>query len=136
MLTKFIELVKKYQSEIILALAVVFITLISFNLGKITAFNSLKTPVVIKSGENLLGNINQAGRNGSQTTTDIDSNIASDNKTPADLTVVASKKTKSKIYHFLWCPGATQIAEKNKIKFANETAATIAGYTLAGNCRR
>lgn len=48
--------------------------------------------------------------------------------------VVASKN--SRLYHFLWCSGASMIAEKNKITFINETAAIAAGYTLAGNCKK
>ena len=53
-----------------------------------------------------------------------------------DQIVVASKNSKGKLYHFSWCSGASQIAEKNKITFTNEAAAITAGYTLAGNCQK
>ncbi len=55
---------------------------------------------------------------------------------PTNPQVVASKNSKGKLYHFTWCPGASMIAEKNKITFASEAAAIAAGYTLAGNCQK
>lgn len=64
-------------------------------------------------------------------------NASAPKTTPArDQTVVASKNSKGKLYHFTWCPGVSMIAEKNKITFANEAAAITAGYTLAGNCQK
>ncbi len=38
-------------------------------------------------------------------------------------------------YHYLYCTGAKQIAEANKITFTNAAAAEMAGYTLALNCK-
>jgi len=46
--------------------------------------------------------------------------------------LVASKTGKK--YHFPWCAGAAQIAEKNKIWFDSYAAAQSAGYTAAANC--
>jgi len=37
-------------------------------------------------------------------------------------------------YHYLWCPGAKQMSEANKIYFANVTEARAAGYEPAKNC--
>ena len=126
MLPKFFQLIKSYQSDIILVLAVILISVISFNLGKISATNSQKAQIKISGGEN----VGQAGN--------LKSTSASNSKTaPAkDQTVVASKNSKGKLYHFTWCPGASMIAEKNKITFTSEAAAIVAGYTLAGNCQR
>jgi hypothetical protein len=121
MLSKLIPLVKAKQSELVLCVAVALITVISFNLGKISAVNSQKTPVTIKGEES-------TGQSGSTKGT-----LAPAAK---DQTVVASKNSKGKLYHFTWCSGASQIAEKNKITFTNEAAAIAAGYTLAGNCQR
>lgn len=39
-------------------------------------------------------------------------------------------------YHYLSCPGASQIKENNKIFFENASMAQAAGLTLAGNCRK
>ena len=47
--------------------------------------------------------------------------------------VVASKNGSK--YHYQYCSGAKQIAEKNKIVFASPTAAEAAGYVLASNCK-
>lgn len=46
--------------------------------------------------------------------------------------VVASKNGSK--YHFLWCPGATQMKGENKLEFENAASAEAAGYELAGNC--
>ena len=53
MLSKLIQFVKVHQADIVLALAIVLITVISFNLGKISAVNSQKTPIKITGGENV-----------------------------------------------------------------------------------
>ncbi len=37
-------------------------------------------------------------------------------------------------YHALWCPGASQIKEANKVFFTSEADAQAKGYTQAGNC--
>lgn len=121
---KIFQLIKLYQSELILSAAIVLITITSFNLGKITAYQSLKTPVTITQPDN-------------------SKQVTADSKVPAvsqkpvkDPTVVASKKSKSKLYHFTWCPGVAKIAAANKITFPTEAAALAAGYTLAGNCKK
>ena len=105
----------------VLAIAVILISVISFNLGKVSVLNSQKAQIKITGGES-------TGQPG-------DARVI---LTPAakDRTVVASKNSKGKLYHFTWCPGASMIAEKNKITFTNEIAAIAAGYTLAGNCQR
>jgi len=122
-ITRILNKVKTNGSEIVLGIAVVLITVISFNLGKISAISGQKAQIKITGGENA----KQAGGTASDTAL----------KTALkDQTVVTSKNSKGKLYHFTWCPGASQIAEKNKITFANETAAIAAGYTLAGNCQK
>lgn len=51
-----------------------------------------------------------------------------------DPRVVASKSSKSKKYHYSWCPGAQQIKESNRLWFPTATDAQASGYSLAGNC--
>ena len=46
---------------------------------------------------------------------------------------VASKNGSK--YHALWCPGAKQIKEENKIYFATKDEAVAPGYTPASNCK-
>ncbi len=125
MLTKIIKFIKSYQSDIILVVAVVLISITSFNLGKISAFHNKKPPVTITEQRDT----------GAQIIQDKDRKESSAAiKDFANEPVVVSKKSSGKLYHFSWCPGASKISEKNKLTFANETAAISAGYTLASNC--
>ncbi len=66
----------------------------------------------------------------------IDANDANRGVEKIDFRVVASKKSTSGKYHFLWCAGAKQIKEENKLYFNSEGEAISAGYTLAGNCTK
>lgn len=123
MLTKLKEFVKQYHSDITMAVAVICITVISFNLGRISAGERSHAKLAV---------IGPSARSGS--TAKLSSPTAI--PTPRDLRVVASKASTSKAYHFLWCSGAKRIAEKNKLTFPTEEAAKTAGYTLAGNCQQ
>lgn len=38
-------------------------------------------------------------------------------------------------YHLPWCPGAQQMKEENKVWFTDKSAAEVAGYSPAGNCK-
>lgn len=112
-----IKFIKQNQADVILTIAVALISITSFNLGKISANQQKKIPITITQPES----------------TD------SLNTKPSTLnaaSVVASKASKSKVYHFPWCAGASNIAEKNKITFASEVAAISANYTLASNCQK
>ncbi len=125
MLAKITSLVKQYQYDIFLGITFALIAIISFNLGRAHINqNSLLTV-----GDD--GNLYQASINNSLSGQQATSSTS--NKT--DLRVVASKNSKSKLYHFTWCSGAKQIKEENKIWFSTEKDAIAAGYTLAGNCK-
>lgn len=121
MLSKFFQLIKSRQSDIVLAVTVILISVISFNLGKASSLNGQKAQIKITGGEN---------------TKRVGDTMGIFALPVKDQTVVASKNSKGKLYHFTYCPGASMIAEKNKITFPNEAAAIAAGYTLAGNCQR
>ncbi|MEK7154052.1 MAG: hypothetical protein AAB792_00650 [Patescibacteria group bacterium] len=126
MLSNFFQLIKPRQSDIVLAVTIILISVISFNLGKISSLNGQKAQIKITGGENAGQPEDTMGTFASPKPSTLNPNSP----------VVASKNSKSKLYHFTWCPGASQIAEKNKITFVNEAAAIAAGYTLAGNCRK
>lgn len=128
MLAKIFNFIKGHETDIVLAAVIVLITITSYNVGKIIAYRSIKTPIVITEPQDIVRRETGQGNNQA-------ANIQSA-AGPRDLTVVASKKSASKLYHFTWCPGAKQISAANKISFSNETAAIAAGYTLAGNCRK
>lgn len=135
MLAKLLELVKKFRAEIILAVAVALIALTSYNLGKIVAIENFKTPVTILE-------TNESAVTDKTNTIKDDNSKAErgigvrDNSKRQDLSVVASKKSKSKFFHFDWCPGAGLIAPQNKLTFTTEAAAIAAGFTLANNCKK
>ena len=132
MLAKIGELVKTYQSDVVLALAIICISVLSFNLGKYQAFESSKTPIVIRNGTTakpLAKETTQQGSDSKQVTT---------NKPRIKVTqvaVIASKGNKNKLFHYPWCPGYNRIAERNKLTFANAQVAIAAGYSQAANCK-
>lgn len=101
----------KMLSEGLLALSVVLIALISFSLGRLSAGEEVR-PVVPLPPE---------GRAGEEVSVE------------AGGEVVASKSGSA--YHLPWCPGASQIAERNKVWFESAEAARTAGYAPAKNCK-
>jgi hypothetical protein len=88
---------------------VILVGVASFALGRISATEEQKSPIV--HGE-------RAQREGS----------------PLMLggMVVASRSGKS--YHFPWCSGAETMKDANRRWFPSEEAAQKAGYKPAGNC--
>ncbi len=46
--------------------------------------------------------------------------------------IVASKT--GEVYHYPWCPGASQMKKENQVWFADEAAARKAGYKPSKNC--
>jgi|SRR3989344_457261 len=125
-----IKFLKTYQPDIILAIAIVLISITAFNLGKISVLNQQKTPITIT----------EPGIANGQGTMNSKSGIVNSKPTTSnqklETRVVVSKNSTSKVYHFPWCPSASKIADKNKLTFATEATAISAGYTLAGNCQK
>ena len=131
MLTKIFNFVKTHQADVVLAITIVLITITSYNLGRFSVLQAQKTPItIIQPGEDGNNIVRPEGQ-GSNQAANIQKAVA-----PRDPTVVASKKSSSKLYHFTWCPGAKQISTANKVTFPTDTAAIAAGYTLAGNCQK
>lgn len=123
MLAKIKELIKAYHSELVLVVIIASMTVISFNLGRISVGNqTAKLPLTISAPSPAVEPLNPE--------------LSGSTAQQRDPRVVASKAAGSKLYHFTWCSGAKRIAEKNKITFSTESAAIAAGYTLAGNCQR
>lgn len=46
--------------------------------------------------------------------------------------IVASRT--GEVYHYPWCPGASQMKRENQVWFADEDAARKAGYAPSKNC--
>lgn len=121
MLSKLLEFIKSKQAEVVLAIAVVLIAIISFESGRISALRQFNDPLEIKYAPAAI------------TDTKIVSNPVQ-NSQKLDLRVVASKN--STLYHFLWCSGAQRIKEENKVIFSSEQEAQSRGYKLASNCQK
>ncbi len=126
-LAKILTLVKTHQSDLVFAACVTMLTVISFNLGKISASDRSTENVTLKNGQMAQFPV-IAGQPGGGT--------APAAGYHSDPSVVASKKSKSKLYHFTWCPGAKQISAANKLTFPDEQTAVAAGYALASNCAK
>lgn len=108
--------IKPYENDIILVFVIVFVALIAFGLGRLSAISEKKTPITI---ENL----------SAATVTTTPDFVAS---TTAKLYVASKNGTK---YHFPWCSGASTIKEENKIWFSSKEEAEKAGYQPASNCK-
>ena len=127
---KLIKFLKTYQADIILAIAVILISITSFNLGKISAHQQKKTPISITEP-------NSTNRLGTESGNAENFGLPNAKHPMLNaVSVVASRASKSKVYHFPWCAGVSSIADKNKITFTSEVAAISAGYTLASNCQK
>ncbi len=99
---------------------IVLVGFASFGLGRLSLLDSEREQVRVES--TLI-----AGVGGAKTEEEEKGSIALGGQ------VVASK-TGAK-YHFPWCAGASQIAEKNKIWFDSVEEAQKAGYAPASNCK-
>ena len=130
MISKFLHLIKSFQNTIFLVVCIILVSVISYNIGRINALE--KTPLKITKENALEANIYKGAS--PKLETDPKTNIPISNPKPTDLRVIASKKSTTKKFHYLWCSGAKQIKEENKLWFASAIEAQSAGYTLASNC--
>ena len=123
MLAKILETINKNAFLIVLMLLLSFF---SFQLGRISSPPG-SGPIKIQ---------NAAIREifNSQNTVSIDESGGEAGDLKIDFRVVVSKNGSK--YHFLWCSGAKQIKEENKVYFNSEEKAVAAGYTLAANCSK
>ena len=114
------EKLEKIKSALI-PIVILFVGLISFGLGRLSAISERKSPVEI------MNEVGLHSSNDGSSTSFIESSSAS-----ASL-FVASKSGKK--YHYPWCSGAQRIKESNKIWFNTKQEAEGAGYTPASNCK-
>lgn len=116
------------QRDIFIALLIIFASLASFGLGRLSVLQEKKTPIRIEQTAAIMM---------SNDATDAEA-IAGDKQTedktlPLGGNFVGSKNGTT--YHFPWCSGAARIKEENKVWFATKEAAEMAGYHPAGNCK-
>jgi len=109
----FKEKIKPFEKDLILAVAIILVALISFGLGRLSKIGESRVPITIE-------------------------NISESTSTPSaknltDKIFVASKNGTK--YHYVWCASAQSIKEENKIYFSTKEEAEKAGYTPAANCK-
>lgn len=130
------------KQDIFIVISIILIGLIGFGLGKLSALEKNRDSVSITKGDFIIleddsiGFIKKEINNESLLIkNDLlikDSAKAVISTENAKGLLVASKSGKK--YHFPWCAGALQIADKNKIWFSSYEEAIKAGYTPASNC--
>jgi hypothetical protein len=139
------EFISQNQADIVLVIGVVLVALISFGLGRFSAPEEGREPVVIeKEGTgNWVGTENQgqsasvlnSADNGQSASNSIDTNnfstggtnnIDSQQANNARGLVVASKNSNK--YHWPWCAAAKKIKLENQVWFKSEAEAQKAGF--------
>lgn len=101
-----------WLKRVYLSLIIGLVALLSFGIGRLTS-TAEKAPIQIQ------GDVSAMSVE-APITTQIESGI------------IGSKNGTK--FHYSHCPGAKQIAEKNRVIFASAAAAEASGYTLAANC--
>lgn len=112
------------KEDVFIVLVIILVGLAGFGLGKLSALEKSRSEVKIRK-TNFMSSASITN-----IPTSASAMIASEN---AQGLLVASKTGQK--YHFPWCAGASQIAEKNKIWFDSYEEAQKAGYTPASNCK-
>lgn len=117
-------LVQMHGTDAFLVAVVLLTGFLGFGLGKLSAIERTKSPVVFYETETAT----------SSTVADRDvSTTEQEQKVTKVGNVVASKNGTK--YYPSGCSGASRISEKNKISFNSEAAAIAAGYTKATTCK-
>jgi len=114
MLSNFRNFVKEHESDITLTIGIALVALISFGVGRLTAPQTNKEPIIIQG---LTASIEQSASEASQPT----------NKETTEQGRFVSSINSNK-YHWPDCPFSKRIAEQNQTWFSSEAEAQSAGY--------
>lgn len=128
-----LHIVKQYQYGIYIAVCMLLVGGIGYNVGRISALQ--KSDLTVNSYADIADAVGGTAKAGSTATKTKAPAAAAKPAAPRDPRVVVSKNSSGKVYHYSWCGGVKQIKETNKVWFDTEAAAIAAGYTLAGNCQ-
>ena len=129
MLDQVKQFIKSNESELILALGVVLISLISFSAGRLSAPGFEKQSISV---ERLQPTSAKATVGMSAFENTINEDLLQALRDRTEGAYVASKNSNK--YHLPNCSGAKRIAEHNKIWFNSLDEAESLGYTPAANC--
>jgi hypothetical protein len=136
------------QTDIVLVIGVILISLISFGLGRLSAPKNEKEPVVIENQgtSNLelgtgsaLNNAAQSAIQGVAEQGGVQADPAGKQADSGQVTnsnssqgVIVASKNGTK-YHWPWCSSAKKIKPENQVWFKSEAEAKAAGYTACAN---
>lgn len=137
MLDNLKQFIKSNESELMLALGVILVSLISFSVGRLSAPGFDKQPIGMErlapsSGQQATLNPLDFARDKSAFNNIIDDDALQVLQERMDGAYVASKNSTK--YHLPDCSGAKRIADHNKIWFNSKEEAESLGYTPAANC--
>jgi hypothetical protein len=126
------------KKDIFVVLCIILIGLAGFGLGKLSALERGREPVTIKPARFIVSTSTPSSVNKAENITEQAQSVPMSAAAmiageSAQGLLVASKSGQK--YHFPWCAGASQIADKNKIWFNSYDEAQKAGYTPASNCK-
>lgn len=122
------QFVKSNESEIVLALGVILISLISFAAGRLLAPSPVKQAIYVEQLQaSAFQNIIEEDSMQVSST-----NSSNPMRTRKEGKFVASKNSNK--FHLPTCIGARRIAEHNKIWFNSKEEAESLGYEPASNC--
>ena len=121
--------------KLFLSLVIILVAALSFGIGRLSVIGKRGTVRIEYDSEisnSQFSISNEASV--SKAFNNIENSLKTENSKIENSTSVVVSKNGSK-YHYLYCSGAKQIKEENKITFATPAAAEAAGYTLAANCK-
>ncbi len=130
------------DSRYFVAVCLVLVAITAFVLGRLSKIEGMREPVRVygAAGNNSLpasSNIPPSPpyiKRGTETRvgTNTSGEVMGASTNSSELVVASKNGTK---YHYPWCAGAKQIADKNKITFNSFAEARASGYTPASNCK-
>ncbi len=144
MIQNFKNFFKENEADIILIIGVILISLISFGGGWLMGINSISPQSAAKENikiEDPSLDVDKLESSASNSISSEENSSKPENNQTVETTpqepstekqIVASKN--GTVYHYVWCPGAKQIKEENKIYFYSPQEAEKAGYRPAKNC--
>ncbi len=116
--------------KLFLSLVIILVSALSFGIGRLSVVGN-REPVKIEYDQSLVQDSQLPPTPQVNNTASV-INAIKELPPSTEATVVVSKNGAR--YHYLYCSGAKQIKEENKIIFATPSLAEAAGYTLAANC--
>lgn len=115
-----------FRADFFIAIVITFVAFAGFGLGKLSALEGKKTPVLIERDGSFISS--------SKENIPIKDLISAKTTQNSPGKSFVGSKTGTK-YYLPWCGGVSKIKEENKIWFASEEEAKKAGYGSATNCK-